>query len=82
MQRTKKLTLLHSAAFGLLGLLATTTQSNEQADSYLDHPKAQAFIAEVQAEQNYPKEKLEALLASASKRQSILDAISRPAEKS
>ena len=82
MQRTKKYTsLFHSGLLGMFGLLATTAHGNEQAGSYLDHPKAKAFIAEVSQEQSYPKAKLEALLASASKSQSILDAISRPAEK-
>ena len=52
-----------------------------QDTGYLDHPEAQKFIAEVQQEKSYPSEKLIAWLASAQKSQSILDAISRPAEK-
>ena len=82
MQTTKRRSsLFHFVLSGLTALLATTVHGNESKDSYLDHPKAKAFIAEIAKEQSYPKEKLEALLASASKSQSILDAISRPAEK-
>ncbi len=53
------------------------------ADSrgYLDHPKAQQFVAEIRQEESYPADKLTTLLASAEKNQSILDAIARPAEK-
>lgn len=51
------------------------------ANGYLDHPEAQKFIAEIQAEQAYPPAKLKDLLRSATPQQSILEAIARPAEK-
>ncbi|WP_290577012.1 lytic murein transglycosylase B [Ketobacter sp.] len=62
---------------------ASATQASEPqaAGYYLEHPAGKAFVAEVTGEQTYPKAKLEALLASAQKSQSILDAIARPAEK-
>lgn len=67
----------------LLGCaLSHTTRAESTATaSYLQHPKAQKLIAEVKAENSYPVDKLEALLGSAVKVQSILDAIARPAEK-
>ena len=55
-------------------------QGNVSA-SYLSHPQSKAFIDEIVAENIYPRPALEQLLESASKQQSILDAIARPAEK-
>ena len=84
MQSTRKyvFSLLRSTVACVLALLAANvTASDAHGDNYLHHPKAQAFINEISAEKSFPKAKLETLLASASKSQSILDAISRPAEK-
>ncbi|EED31517.1 lytic murein transglycosylase B [gamma proteobacterium NOR5-3] len=51
-----------------------------QAD-YSGNPGAQALIDEMVAEHAFSREELQTLFASAERQQSILDAISRPAEK-
>lgn len=66
-----------SAALGLIGLLCSPLA----AASYLDHPKAKAFIDEVVAEGTFKKDELEALLGSTERKDGILEAIARPAEK-
>lgn len=48
---------------------------------YTGHPEAQTFIEEMVSEQGFERAQLEQWLARANKQQSILDAISRPAEK-
>ncbi|WP_439102118.1 lytic murein transglycosylase B [Congregibacter sp.] len=48
---------------------------------YSSHPAAQALIDEMVAEEGFSREELESLFVAAEKQQSILDAISRPAEK-
>lgn len=67
----------------LLCLLAAgPTQADDTApDSYLAHPGAKAFIDEVVQEGKFKRPDLENLLASATRKDSILDAIARPAEK-
>lgn len=61
--------------------VAGSNSSHSDSNSYLHHPEARAFIEEIKRENIYPADKLNALLDSASTSQSILDAISRPAEK-
>lgn len=51
-----------------------------QAD-YSAHPSAQALIDEMVVEHNFEREAVTSLLAAAERQQSILDAISRPAER-
>lgn len=65
---------------GLLSLSPSLSPS-ALASGYLDHPEAKKLLAEVKADANFPIDKLTALLGSAEKSQSILDAIARPAEK-
>lgn len=48
---------------------------------YTQSPEAQVFIERMVSEHNFTRESLQALFAQAEKRQPILDAISRPAEK-
>jgi len=48
---------------------------------YSSHPDAQALIEELVADEGLEREALSAILSKAEKRQSIIDAISRPAEK-
>ncbi len=62
-------------------ILFTPIATQAETTSYLEHPKAQVFIDEVVQEGLISKEQITELLASAEKKQSILDAISRPAEK-
>lgn len=65
----------------LLGLLALgLTAAAAQAD-YSQHPEAEAFIARMVSEHGFSAEEVAGVLASAERQQSILDAISRPAEK-
>jgi membrane-bound lytic murein transglycosylase B len=54
---------------------ASTTPGN-----YAAHPQAAQFIADMAARHQLPRAEVEALLADAKRQQSILDAISRPAE--
>jgi peptidoglycan lytic transglycosylase B len=51
------------------------------ADSYGDNMQALAVVDELVAEQGYKREVLLGVMADAERQQSILDAISRPAEK-
>ncbi|HDZ56693.1 MAG TPA: lytic murein transglycosylase B [Pseudomonas xinjiangensis] len=46
-----------------------------------EHPAVAPFIAEMQAEHGFTEEYIEALLADAERKESILEAISRPAER-
>lgn len=51
------------------------------AEGYTDHPKAQAFINKMVKTHGFERKDVLSVLAQAEKKQSILDAISRPAEK-
>ena len=51
------------------------------AGGYAGHPGAAAFIDELIAEENFSRGELEILLGEAQRKESILAAISRPAEK-
>ena len=62
-------------------LLALGATSAARAD-YAQHPGALALIDEMVSEHAFERGELVALLAAAQRKQSILDAISRPAEKS
>ena len=49
--------------------------------SYAEHPEAQALIAEMVQEHGFDAAELQRVFAAAERQQSIIDAISRPAEK-
>lgn len=51
------------------------------ASDYKDHPKYEPFIAEMVKEHNYDEKVLREVLSQAERKESILEAISRPAEK-
>ena len=51
------------------------------AGDYKDHPKYEPFIAEMVKEHNYDEKVLRDVLSQAERKDSILEAISRPAEK-
>jgi len=51
------------------------------AERYTEHPKYEPFIQEMVSEHDYNEQNLRAILSQAEKKQSILDAISRPAER-
>jgi membrane-bound lytic murein transglycosylase B len=63
----------------LVGLLLS--QLSYAAGEYAQHPLALAFIDKMVAQHHFDRKKLLALFAKAEKKQSILDAIARPAEK-
>ena len=69
--------------FSALALLSVATPllAADESPSYLQHPLAKPFIDEVVAEGQFKREDLEKLLASATRKDSILEAIARPAEK-
>ncbi len=50
-------------------------------DNYADHPMALAFVEKMVSTHNFDRSYMEAAMASATRKQSILDAIARPAEK-
>ena len=62
----------------LVCLCATNTLASE---NYADHPGAQAVIDELVQDQGFDRQQLQALFASAKRQDSILEAMSRPAEK-
>jgi membrane-bound lytic murein transglycosylase B len=52
-----------------------------QAGDYSQNPKAQAFIDNVVSKHGFDRQQVQGLIDQAQKKQSILDAIARPAEK-
>jgi membrane-bound lytic murein transglycosylase B len=71
--------LSRMASVGCLGLLVGSSPCH--AD-YSQHPEAKKFVSEMVSKNGFSKAELTALLEKAEKKQSILDAISRPAEQS
>lgn len=65
----------------LVGLLALFSGLAAAAENYADHAGARALVDELVAERGLEREGLMALLAEAQRQESILEAISRPAEK-
>lgn len=64
------------AVISLVGLAAGTMTTG-----YRDHPEAQALIERMVEEHDFDREALEAVFAGAERKQGIIDAISRPAER-
>lgn len=64
-----------------LGLALAATHAVAQDDSYAKHSLTAPFIAEMNEESGFLSEPLQALFANAERKQAILDAISRPAER-
>lgn len=69
-----------TAKLGLVLGVSLLSAAAAQSKGYVQHPLAQKLIAEMVAEDDFSQAELEALFAEAEKKQSILDAISRPAE--
>jgi len=65
----------------MFALLLLAGALSAQAGDYDTRPEVQAFISEMVAKYQFDRTALTALLAQAQKKQAILDAISRPAEK-
>ena len=55
--------------------------SSSLASGYRDHPLAQAFADKMVADHGYDRAEVLALMASAERKQGIIDAMNRPAEK-
>ena len=70
--------LYKSICLGAVLLLAVTGSS---AGGYLQHPQARALIDELVSEEGFQRKALERLFAQAQRQDKILEAISRPAEK-
>ncbi len=62
-------------------LLLISIGACAQAETYADRADVDAFINEMVSEYGFQRESLNALFANVEKKQSILDAIARPAEK-
>ena len=65
----------------LLGCVIALLPAAVSADNYSEHPKAAAFIDLMVKKHGFQAAEVQAVLNSAERKQSILDAISRPAEK-
>lgn len=70
---------MHAA---LLGFACAGPIHSAHGSDYADHPKASAFVEHMAAKHGFDKEQLRLTLNKAEKKQKILDAIARPAEKS
>ena len=64
-----------------LGLTLAVTHVSAQDPSYAKHPLTVAFIEEMSTEAGFLPEPLQAIFTNAERKQAILDAISRPAER-
>lgn len=64
-----------------LGLTLAATQVLAQDNNYAQHPLTDPFIKEMSAEFGFVGESLQELFSQAERKQAILDAISRPAER-
>jgi membrane-bound lytic murein transglycosylase B len=72
---------LLGASASVCALLISVTTVAADDDVYRNNELASQFVAEMVKEHGFDKTELDAWFASATKKQSILDAISRPAEK-
>ncbi len=64
-----------------LGLTLAVTHAFAEENTYAQHPLVGPFIEEMNAEYGFVSESLQSLFAQAERKQTILDAISRPAER-
>jgi membrane-bound lytic murein transglycosylase B len=71
------------AVVALLGALpaCTTTMSAPESGGYASNPQVQVFINEMVARHGFSKQELEKVFSQAERNDSILEAMSRPAEK-
>ncbi|MFT7223911.1 MAG: membrane-bound lytic murein transglycosylase B [Cellvibrionaceae bacterium] len=63
------------------GLLLLVAALPALANTYTDHDRAKVFIEEMATKHQFAREQLQDWFSNAQKKQTILDAISRPAEK-
>lgn len=64
-----------------VGIAAVLLPVVAVADNYSDHPKVSAFVERMVETHGFERVDVEAVLKNAQRKQSIIDAISRPAEK-
>jgi membrane-bound lytic murein transglycosylase B len=76
------LTFCHSFSKHCLSVIAGLSFSLVAAADYSQHPLAGAFVDEMVQQHGFSAEYVKQILSKAQKRQLILDAIARPAEKS
>jgi membrane-bound lytic murein transglycosylase B len=76
-----KLRVITSTALAVVGVVACLLFSLAAAADYSTHPDAQAFADRMVSEHNFDRAEVDLLLRDAEKQQSIIDAMSRPAEK-
>lgn len=78
---------MHTVLFRMKGLIAclgftlVAAHASAQENNYAQHPLASTLIEEMNAEYGFVSEPLRELFAQAHRKQFILDAISRPAER-
>lgn len=78
---------MHTVVFKIKGLVAclgltlAVTHAAAQENSYAEHPLTAPFIKEMTTEFGFLPEPLQKIFAEARRKQFILDAISRPAER-
>lgn len=75
------LRLVASMATALFVLLLPLSSSASSSASYLEHPDAKVFAERMVSEHGFDRAYVDSLLQQASKQQSIIDAMTRPAEK-
>ena len=64
-----------------IGLLSASLLSTAQSEDYGQHPLALELITEMRDEYGFTEEHLQQVFTQAKRQQSILDAISKPAER-
>ncbi|MCF5596205.1 lytic murein transglycosylase B, partial [Pseudomonas sp. PA-3-10C] len=69
----------HATWMGLIGLLGATQEA--QAGDYDGSPQVAEFVGELTRDYGFAGEQLMGVFREAQKKQAILDAISRPAER-
>ncbi len=74
-------TLRHVIAPSLLALLASPLMAETAAENYRNSPQVAELVNEMTRDYGFASDQLLALFAQVEPKQSILDAISRPAEK-
>ncbi|NHN39701.1 lytic murein transglycosylase B [Pseudomaricurvus alcaniphilus] len=72
---------LEQLKFGLVLALALWLPAGGASGSYAEHPAAKELMREMVAEHGFEAQQLRSWFAQAEKKQAIIDAMSRPAEK-
>ncbi len=80
-KRTGGITTVLSGFFALLLGSASTAGADENAERYLERESVKAYIEKISAEHDLDVDRITGLFATLKRQQSILDAISRPAER-